>query len=907
MASLFDPQPHTLKLSSFSFHFGLGTSSGIPPSCHPNRVALFEEDEFVSMVQDLAVNFVELPPHIYNLFGLPPNGLSSKKRSAVKHPNPEVKARYLYSLSGSTLTQLSLTLQRVQCVLTTSTLSSPSVSESQITNAGVYKGLTLLSCLSSLVGQIDYSRLVLNDSYKILKYASGDVSPAVSHYEAEMYTLAHLGEMAAFQNDLEAALTFYQFAADIDPDNTPLNLLDGISGILLATGKIDLFVLSAREAQRRMLENLKSLTANLNEVSTTFWVGDKFWPELGSSSGDDLCEEMVNLYLEKMVSVPNLPPTSRSLELHGMAHQCLNGTLEISNGGQLPSDLHFRLGRNLQKRGYTEEARHHLRESSSPFIKNADMHEVYTRLALPHVYDSFKSQALMQSKFTYELKQLAENAQRTKNCEVIKNNFDALPLIRFADDGVTEEISLPGGGLLELGGAKDLYSYVSQMFFNVCPELRTAKINALDNKNDPAKMTRSPRKVRIGVVSAKLHNHETLKNHGQLIEHLASAPEIQLFVASYPTMKDHATSRIMREIQGTTTVINLQTSNSVERLLDASLDVILYLDLPVDARTYGLAHQRLAPVQAAMYGHHTYSSGIEDVVDYMIIPEDCVMGEANPTQTTSQYSEQAVMIEGFFLTPESPLYGDGENGTVGDPDLSPFADRATLLKTFMIPSNANIYIVPASVPHLSPSFDSAVKEILRADADAFVIFGVRELSLGSEGLQPFHWHAKDDLMQHSFPPVWVEKLKLRMKKKIAGGKRGGGLWRRVRFLSSSLLSDDYVAVLKGADVILDTFPFGNFLPSVTGLMLGTPVVTLSSEQRKASGRLTKAFYTHANMTRCCSANSLDEYVELAVGLANDNKFREEVVGEIRKGVEGGGGYYDGVTEFLISVGKSSRE
>ena len=71
-----------------------------------------------------------------------------------------------------------------------------------------------------------------------------------------------------------------------------------------------------------------------------------------------------------------------------------------------------------------------------------------------------------------------------------------------------------------------------------------------------------------------------------------------------------------------------------------------------------------------------------------------------------------------------------------------------------------------------------------------------------------------------------------MKKKIAGGKRGGGLWRRVRFLSSSLLSDDYVAVLKGADVILDTFPFGNFLPSVTGLMLGTPVVTLSSEQRK---------------------------------------------------------------------------
>ncbi|GMH93537.1 hypothetical protein TL16_g12656 [Triparma laevis f. inornata] len=666
--------------------------------------------------------------------------------------------------------------------MTTSTQTRSSVAESQITAADVYKGLTLLGCLSVLVGGIDYSRGILSDCWRILKEVEGDLTETTTHYEAEVYTLMRLGEMAAFQNDLEAALTFYQFAADIEPENTPLELLDAISGILLATGKIEMFVDSAKEAQSRMFENLKNVTASLNEVSTTFLVGDKFWPELGSDLSDDLCEEMVNMYLEKMVTTPNLPPTARSLELHGMIHRCLNGVLKGSK--ELPSDLHFRLGRNLQKRGYTEEARHHLRVSSSPFIKNADMHEVYTRLTLPHVFDSFKSQALLQSKFTYELKQLADNAQRTKNCEVIKNNFDVLPLIRFADDGVMEEMAF-GGDLLELGGARDLYSYVSQMFFNVCPELHATRLLVNNNDNNPnPNPTRSPKKVRIAVVSAKLHNHETLKNHGQLIKHLAAAPEVELFVASYPTMKDHATSRIMREIQGQATVINLQTSNSVERLLGASLDVILYLDLPVDARTYGLAHQRLAPVQAAMYGHHTYSSGIEDVVDYMILPEDCVMGEANPTQTTNQYTEQAVTIEGFFVTKESPLYGDGENGTAGDPDRSPFSNKETLMETFMIPSNANIYVVPASIPHLSPSFDSAIKEILRADPDGFVILGVRELSLGSEGLQPFHYFVKDDLMQHSFPPVWVEKLKVRMKKKIAGGKRGGGLWRRVRFMSS---------------------------------------------------------------------------------------------------------------------------
>ena len=45
-----------------------------------------------------------------------------------------------------------------------------------------------------------------------------------------------------------------------------------------------------------------------------------------------------------------------------------------------------------------------------------------------------------------------------------------------------------------------------------------------------------------------------------------------------------------------------------------------------------------------------------------------------------------------------------------------------------------------------------------------------------------------------------------MKKKIAGGSRGGGLWRRVRFVSNGLQSDEYAAVLKNADVVLDTYP-----------------------------------------------------------------------------------------------------
>ena len=149
---------------------------------------------------------------------------------------------------------------------------------------------------------IEDSKLTRSFAPRTSSSARLDLTETTTHYEAEVYTLMRLGEMAAFQNDLEAALTFYQFAADIEPENTPLELLDAISGILLATGKIEMFVDSAKEAQSRMFENLKNVTASLNEVSTTFWVGDKFWPELGSDLSDDLCEEMVNMYLEKVRS-----------------------------------------------------------------------------------------------------------------------------------------------------------------------------------------------------------------------------------------------------------------------------------------------------------------------------------------------------------------------------------------------------------------------------------------------------------------------------------------------------------------------------------------------------------------------------------------------------------------------------
>ena len=68
-------------------------------------------------------------------------------------------------------------------------------------------------------------------------------------------------------------------------------------------------------------------------------------------------------------------------------------------------------------------------------------------------------------------------------------------------------------------------------------------------------------------------------------------------------------------------------------------------------------------------------------------------------------------------------------------------------------------------------------------ARSYVLIGARENVLAEQESSE-HPLFLDNIMQHSYPAVWSDRLKTRMKKRIAGGRKGGGLWRRVRFLNA---------------------------------------------------------------------------------------------------------------------------
>ncbi len=78
--------------------------------------------------------------------------------------------------------------------------------------------------------------------------------------------------------------------------------------------------------------------------------------------------------------------------------------------------------------------------------------------------------------------------------------------------------------------------------------------------------------------------------------------------------------------------------------------------------------------------------------------------------------------------------------------------------------------------------------------------------------------------------------------------------------------EKFMASYSDVDIMLDTFPFSGGVTSLDALSQGVPVVTLAGD--RMAGRQTQAFLELAGHTELI-ASSLDEYVRIAVDLANN--------------------------------------
>ena len=338
----------------------------------------------------------------------------------------------------------------------------------------------------------------------------------------------------------------------------------------------------------------------------------------------------------------------------------------------------------------------------------------------------------------------------------------------------------------------------------------------------PAAPPATNRRIRIGLVSTFFYNHSIGRLNRGLIAALSRDRfEVHVFAIEPP---DDETARLIGGVADFHHRLP-NNGNAVARAIeDAALDVLYYPEIGLHPTPYYLAFHRLAPVQCVSYGH-PMTTGI-DTVDYFLSASDL-----EPADAQSHYTERLVALGGFFVPAyERPRFG------------GPPADRAE----FGALAGQRVYFCPQTLFKIHPDFDHALAAILRRDPAGIVV-----------------------LLEGSFTE-WTAALRRRFARSMPD------VQDRVRFIPQRSTAA-YFALLRAADVVLDTFHFGGGISALDIFAAGAPVATLAGAYFR--GRQAAACYAEMDMADCVS-HSVDAYVESALRLARDRDHHAAVARRI---------------------------
>jgi predicted O-linked N-acetylglucosamine transferase (SPINDLY family) len=323
--------------------------------------------------------------------------------------------------------------------------------------------------------------------------------------------------------------------------------------------------------------------------------------------------------------------------------------------------------------------------------------------------------------------------------------------------------------------------------------------------------------LRVGFVSSYFGSHTIGKLSRGLIAGL-SQRDLNVTVFSVDRHSDEVGATIAKSPQRFV-VLPRDLERARQVVLENSVDVLVYTDLGMDATTFTLAFSRLAPVQCATWGHPD-TTGIP-TIDYFVSSTQMEVKDA-----VTHYSEKLVRLPGLTFAFKKTFVP------------AKLRDRAS----FGLDPRKRLYGCPQAIYKFHPKFDEALAKILRADPDGQVV------------LTRWLYPQVDRLLQQRFQKTMPD---------VAD---------RIIFLDR-LKEPDFMNLLSLFDVMLDPFPYGGGNTTLEALSVGLPVVTLPTEFLR--GRITQALCRRVGIESCI-ARDLEDYCNIAMRLANDRPFREQV-------------------------------
>jgi predicted O-linked N-acetylglucosamine transferase (SPINDLY family) len=342
----------------------------------------------------------------------------------------------------------------------------------------------------------------------------------------------------------------------------------------------------------------------------------------------------------------------------------------------------------------------------------------------------------------------------------------------------------------------------------------------------PAKRARG--RPRIGIVSAHIHEHSvwTALVRGW-VERLAARSELHIF---HLGGGDDAETAFARKHAAQFHAGARPFDQWAPRVHAAGLDLVIYPEIGMDATTAKLASMRLAPVQAASWGHPE-TTGLP-TIDYYLSAQ-----ALEPPDAQANYAEKLIALPnlGCWLLP-------GKEESSRFTGLEPGEDELLL-------------VCPGTAFKYAPQHDHVLAEIAaRLPSSRLVFFRSRPEALAErlrERLRDSFRRARVDFERHVVFVPWQAR----------------GAFR---------------ALLRRADLYLDTIGFSGFNTAVHALECGLPIV--ACEGRFLRGRLASGPLRHLGLDELV-ATSKEAYVDLVVALAGDAGRRKA----LRRRIESGRG------------------
>jgi predicted O-linked N-acetylglucosamine transferase (SPINDLY family) len=642
-----------------------------------------------------------------------------------------------------------------------------------------------------------------------------------------------LGVIACQTGNLPEGIRYYQQAIALSP-----MLIDAYHNLALAlqmTGKVDEAIQQYRIAIAqqpnhvethhqlgRLLIQRGQINEGMGHYQQALAIKPNYAP-VAVSLGTVLLQlgrlpDAIAYLQQALQTQPDLVPAwqclGQAFQLSGRLDEAVTA-LQHSLSLQPNPAIHDLLGKVLEEQGNTEAAIVQFQAALQlqPNYPDADWQH---QLILPVGYDTPAQRVHYRQRFCRGLNELIQqtNLNSTEGKQAALQGLGSRTNFYLAYQGWNDR------GLQQKYG-----HFVHQIMTANYPQW--SAIPTLSSSPAP-----SPQKLRIGYLSAHLMAHSAAAwARGWMREHDRQQFEIYGYhigqATDFITQEFHDLSDHFRHLPG-------DLGRIAQQVRADQLDILIFTDIGMDARTTQLAGLRLAPVQCTAWGHPV-TSGLP-TIDYYLSSD-----LMEPDHAQQHYSEQLVRLPNIGICYSKPPLPD-----VRYPRAQfGLRDDAIVFLSFQAPYKY--------LPQYDEVFAQIADRLTQRNLMAQFVFLRPASNYGVE-----RWQRR---LQSAFATVGLES-------------------QNHCVLLPKLDRPVYWSLNLVSDVFLDTIDWSGGNSTLEAVAYGLPVVTLPGAFMR--GRHSAAILQRLGVTETIATNLID-YINLAVRLGTEPMWRQEITAKIQAG------------------------